>query len=367
MPVPEWLDTLWDRVVNFRTDREIDRENQRLMRKYNFGILPISEELGAHAEVAGRVSALGDAGHIYEIEPLYEEARRADIVLPGAFLLHEMLLQRLMPANLQDRNSVAGKLAPFRAAWEGHPTPFTAALYALTLHEAAYAARGTDLPDTVSDQQWADMQRHLTMARQVLDATPDTTGTCQLWHRANYDLALEEGLDFNAYQARFEAAWALDRFNLQLCENHAIRVMPRWMGRDAHDVESFARRAMAMTETRYGAGAYAMIYHGQCEMGHHELEDSLCEPALAQQGFEDLIARYGGQSLYNRHAGFSDWVGDHATVNRLFSGPLRTIVPQIWSGADDDERVTDALDTFSLARDMLDLDEDEEVPRRAAG
>jgi len=241
-------------------------------------------------------------------------------------------------------------LAPFAAFFRQHPSPFSAATYHDALRVTAFAWRGTACADDVQQGQWQKHEAFLQQADAVLDANPGPNDFS--WRISDYRRTANDG-SLSEYQARFEKAWALDRFNIDLCRSHARMIMPRWLGRDAHDLEVFARRAAEFTKERFGLGFYALIQQANTEVGSHELGDTLCDPALVKQGFEDLLERFPAPSIVNLYADMLEWMEDGEALADLLQSRFRTIVPQIWYGDTRQEKIEYCFDTLLEADEIL--------------
>lgn len=248
-------------------------------------------------------------------------------------------------------------LDSFAAYFRREPSSFSAATYADALRVTAYAWRGTACAADVNLDQAEQFDKFLRRADAVLDSQPGPDDFA--WRASDFRRGAETG-SFSEYQRRFEAAWALDRYNIDLCRNFARMIMPRWLGRDAHDLEVFARRAADLTKDRFGYGFYALIQAANTEVGEHELEDTLCDPALVKQGFEDLVARFPTPSNFNLYADMLEWMNDTEALADLLDTRFRAIVPEIWYGDTLDDKFVYAFET------LLEADEVLKVRRRPA-
>jgi len=354
------LRPIWNFVANFLDRRFLQPDRDALMAKRRFRIASSWDELGEHEATVRQVDAILQSGQIEKFEPLFRAVHGADQSLPSGCAVHEALIRRLFRTPSASPAEQEQYLAPFRAAFERAPSPFIAGLLGTALASCSDESRGADVADETSEEQWNAYFGRRAQARAVLDACPDVAGDCPIWRRADYDLALDEAQSRGAYDAAFERAWALDRHNLNLCASHGIMLLPRWVGEGPQDLEVFARRAVSLTEARFGAGAYAFIHSVQAGVGSHEASDTLCDPDLLVHGFEDLTARFPtSQSVLNRYAMTMHWIGDQAAVYRV-QKRIDTITPNIWGWSCDDEEaegLNEALDAFSSALDRFEQDE----------
>lgn len=339
---------------DFWDERQSRKDRQALMKKRRFKVAPASEELGEHEEAVRQVDRFKHSGRLEGCEPLFRAAHAASHLLPGGMLVHQQMKFRLIGEAPEKPDSQRTYLAPFHAAFDRAPSPFTAALLGEALAQCAHASRGSAWVDETSEEQWAAQDAHSYKARSILDACPDSDGTCPFWQRANYRVVIEDAASRGEVDRAFEQAWAVDRDNLTLCADYGIMMLPRWWGEGPQDLEVFARRAIAMTENRFGAGAYAFIYATQAEIGSHEVGDTLCDRDLLDRAFQDLTVRFpDSQSLLNRQITTLDWLEDYDTIYRL-QKRLTTINPDIWHWylGGEDCSVDDALDTLLVAREV---------------
>ncbi len=348
MGFKDWLEDKVDRIANFRVDRQIARDREHLTKRYGFVLGHSSDEFGAHGAWRDRVWQLHAENRLPEFQAIFNEARALDVTLPNAMPLHEALVATIMSFESGDPEAIEATLAPFRKALHDAPSPFQAALLARAVCIAAYAYRGDDVAVKVQNRDGFD--RCMQEAQAVLLAHPEPESQCPLRARAQYELVAAGPGTGNSLKNAFEQAWQLDPYNLALCERHGVFLLPRWFGRDARNLETFARQAAARTEDRFGMGAYAFIYSFHPLIGSHDAEDTLCDAELLRRGFEDLIARFDGQSLLNRYAPTMDWTGAHETVYRLFHEKIHVITRDIWSGDTPAEQMEDALEAFVAAR-----------------
>ncbi|MEB2842819.1 hypothetical protein GAO09_28225 [Rhizobiales bacterium RZME27] len=341
-------------VRGFFEDRQERKERQALMAKRQFRIASSWDELGEHEMTARAVEAIKASGEFEKFEPLFLSAHAADVTLPSGCALHEALMRRILDPAPVEPQAQRAYLAPFFAAFETRHSPHMAGLLANALIRCSDESRGADVVDETSDEQWGGYSDHRMRARQVLDACADVAGSSLLWQTADYHLAIDVvERPRDAVDAAFERVWMLDRYNLNLCADHGIILLPRWVGRGPNDLEVFARRALSVTEDRFGAGAYGFIYSIQAGVGSHDVSETLCDPDLVVRGFEDLIERFPtSQSILNRYAMAMDWIGDLQAVYRI-QKRINTINPNIWVWSFDDQAggVDDALNVFLDARD----------------
>ena len=328
------------RAAQFRAGRE------SLQKKYKFATLAYHDEpnenLAANAQIAGWLKE----GRLEPFEALYAQSERADIMLANATKLHIFQWRQLFEAFDEADGPTCDTLTePFKRWFEATRTPLAAASYASALYDAAFAYRGGRCADEVREEQWARYNERLEAGRDALAATEPAGRQSLPWLWAHYDYGLQDAGNLDEFNARFREAWSRDMSNFLICTSHGVRLLPRWLGHDARDLEGFARHAAGMTHDRFGEGMYALIYGQGYHIGSHPIGDTLCDKDRLKRGYEDLCARYPSQSMLNRFAAGMYFARDYSTCAAVFRG-MNAIVPDLWDGDTETARIEDALDTF---------------------
>lgn len=345
MKVPV-LDALKARRRNAKRAAQFRAGRERLRKTYKLATLSYHDEpqegRAANAQIAGWLAE----GRLEPFEALYAQSERADIMLANATKLHVFQWRRLLAAFDDADGPACDRLTPpFKHWFETTRTPLAAASYASALHDAAYAHRGSRSADEVREDQWARYNARLELGRDALAATAAAGRTSLPWLWAQYDYALQDAGSLDEFNARFRDAWSRDMSNVLICLSHGVRLLPRWLGHDARDLEAFARHATGMTHDRFGEGLYALIYGHGYHIGGHPIGDTLCDRDRLRRGYEDLAARFPSQSILNRFAAGMYFSRDYPTCAAVFRG-MSAIVPELWDGATETARIEDALDTF---------------------
>lgn len=350
MPILSF-DAIRDKVNGARRARRFAAGRKRLMKEHGYAILPLREEPPGFRDERDRIALWQSQDCLERFEPLYAAAAREDAMLCNGLKLYLFQWNTLFDDFGDDGDDCDRRCAPFAAWWERTHSPLSAAAYAKALHHTAFAYRGGGTVDETSETQWAGFNARLEQGREILAASAEHAGDLLPWHWPHYDLAQHQGGSFEEFHASFMRAWSLDTSNWTLCRSHGVRLLPRWYGEDARDLEHFARHAASLTQDRFGAGMYALIYERGYHIGAHEIGDTVCDIELFKRGFEDLVERYPCQSLYNRWASGLYFAEQYRSCERVFKTRIKAIVPEIWSGDDRDEQIKDALDTFYVVTD----------------
>ncbi|MFK0206332.1 hypothetical protein [Agrobacterium sp. NPDC090283] len=354
------LGILRDRMLPRRRAASADQNlspHERLVRDYDLHLVELHDEIPRLIPQRDAMRAAWRRRDFLAYHQAFEAARQADGIAengkPHYSLVKEWFLDEFLTIPDDDDAGLRHEtlLEAFEGFFRQHPSPFSAATYADALRMTAFTWRGTEYGHDVRQEQWQKYEAFLLKADEVLDSCPGPDDFA--WRISDYRRAANDG-SIEEFQERFEAAWAQDRYNIDLCRSHARMIMPRWLGRDEHDLEVFARSAAELTKDRFGLGFYALIQQANTEVGDHELAGTLCDPALVKQGFEDLLARFPAPSLVNYYADMLEWMEDKEALADLLQSRFRTIVPQIWYGDTREEKIAYAFDTLLEAAEVVD-------------
>jgi len=327
-----------------------------LLKDYGIGSLFLHDEIprlyGERDAMRRAWQARDFSAYRAAFEAALAEGDLAENGKPRHALVKDWFLEEFMAIPYSDDAGPRHEalLEGFATYFHREPSPFSAATYADALRITAYAWRGTACAADVNMDQADQFRRFLRQADEVLDSQPGPDDFA--WCASHFRRGAETG-SLTEYQRRFEAAWAQDRYNIDLCRNYARMIMPRWLGRDAHDLEVFARRAAELTKDRFGYGFYALVQQTNTDVGDHEFDDTLCDPALVKQGFEDLVARFPMPSNFNLYADMLEWMNDTEALADLLETRFRTIVPEIWYGDTLDDKFVYAFETLAEADEVL--------------
>lgn len=329
---------------------------EQLVRDYDLYLMDLHDEIPSLLPQRNAMRAAWLEQDFAAYQNAFEEARASGVIAENGKPLYALvsdwflepfqsLSSRETALSLQDE-----MLDAFRAYFERSPSPFSAAIYADALRTTAFKRRSTTYGHLVRLDQWRSRDALLTEADVVLDSHADPENFS--WRMSDYRRSANEGR-FEVFQQRFEDAWRLDRYNVDLCRSHARMLLPRWLGRDEHDLENFARQAVELTKDRYGLGFYALIQQANTEVGDHTLRDTLCDPAMVKQGFEDLLLRFPAPSVMNLYADMLEWMGDTQALADLLETRFRILVPQVWYGETRSDKISYIFATLLEAADAL--------------
>lgn len=317
------------------------------------GLRAASEEdlYGAHYPLFAQVSALPDGGTVAEFEALYQAAWESKESFPNGDRVYGRLQGWLVPVGEDVDDGDLSFVDPYARWFRDDPSPVSAALYATALHGAAFEMRGGAFSHETSARQWRGYEFYTGQATQILLSHEEEGSDHPLWKAARYNLTKSDGTMRSERRRLFEELWEMDVYNLSLIRDQMRMLLPRWFGRDPGEADRFARRALAVTEDRFGAGAYALAYWEYTSVGSLTVDDTHMDTALARQGFRDLLQLCGHDlQTINRFARTMSWANDEATVLEVFNSGLRLIDPSAWDGDTDEEAVDLALRAYMWAK-----------------
>ena len=347
MKVPV-IGELRQKLKDKRAARQRAAARDALAKQFAFETIALRDEppecRAANADMARWI----EAGTMEPFEALYLASERADRMLANAQKMHVFLWQRLFDAfDAADGPGSDRLTEPFRRWFEAKRSPIAAAAYATALYHTAFAYRGGSFAADVREEQWAEYNKRLEIGRDALAATQAEGRACQPWLWAFYDYGRQDVSSLDEFNERFREAWSRDMSNTSLCVSHGIRLLPRWYGHDASDLEAFARHATGMTQDRFGDGMYALIYGYGYHIGAHAIGDTACDRERMKRGYEDLAERFSAQSILNRYAAGMYFSRDYNACASAFRR-MKAIVPELWLGSTREKQVADALETLRV-------------------
>lgn len=203
------------------------------------------------------------------------------------------------------------ELNRLEAALAGRPDDhFLAGITAHSHVEMAWALRGGDAADTVSEAGWEGYARHIQRAAEIMEPFDAQTLDSPYVALINHVIAPNLENAAEALDQSFDICMALDPYDWDVMARHAFHLLPRWYG-DYDQIEVKARSTMALTQATAGASAYAAFYLGV--LSEDEGAIMMVEPPLLLQGLRDMIDH--GER-------------DPAQVNKLIATCFRAFAPQ---------------------------------------
>lgn len=308
------------------------------------------EKYGAFAPLKFNVEYMPEQGRLAELEPLFLQAWQSKERLPSGTRVYAALLEWVHADSPEGPNDIAEYLAPFEAEFQRDPSSFTAALYAHALHHAAFAARGRAFADDTSPQQWSGYAALTSQATDVLFSVANVADDDAAWWDTRYAISQSDGTSGSEREQILSTLIALDEGNNDTFATAMLFALPRWFGESAQDADLVAHRARAAMEAEWGAGGYSLAYYSLTGTGGHEVDDTVMDVTLAEQGFRDLMARNPSIAIQNAFARTMSWANAESVVNEIFDSGLRAIDPVAWDGDDEEEGVALATRAYMWAR-----------------
>lgn len=329
---------------------------ERIVRDYDLTLIELDDEIPRLVPAREAMFAAWRDRDFAAYKAAFNTAHRSGEIVesgrPLYSLVKDWFFRELFDSADEGGSRFAAAIRAFESFYTYAPSAFSAATFADVLRLVGYHVRGTDYITSTPGQSLGDLRSCLQASGALLDTFAREGETDFAWRLADARRAADQG-DLAHFKQRFEAAWALDRYNVDLCRAHARMLMPRWLGRDAHDLEVFARQAMDLTKDRFGRGLYALIQQSNTDVGEHELEHTLCEPQLVKEGFDDLMQRFPAPSIVNLYADMLEWMRDEQGLADLLRDRYRVIVPQVWYGDTRADKIEYAFATLAEADEAL--------------
>ena len=220
-------------------------------------------------------------------------------------------------------------LKQWKTASPGSITAPVALGYALASY--AWVARGSQVARQVGDENWRDMRERLAQARAVLVEARSLPRTCPGWWMATLKVALGEDWDRSIYEQLFHEAIQREPTFDGYYEQKAIRLLPRWGGRDG-EWEAFADSAADQTPAPLGDQRYArIIWSAQRYIDANVFEESRASWDRTNRGFEALVTAYPGSLELRSAFAFLAWqAADQPTARQQFVELGPRIDPGVW-------------------------------------
>lgn len=218
------------------------------------------------------------------------------------------------------------------------------ALYAKALLEIAYLHRGANWLQALSSTGGEYLAQYAELARDVFADTAPRAADCPLWHRARFQCGPSDGCEADELQQRFESALSFDAAEQGLYIDRAMQLLPRWYGSFA-ELETFARRVNAETQSHLGGTLYARIY---CTIARAEhLPDTDVDWVCLKDSLDAWFEASSSQHMLNEYAALADLFRDEDTLARLLETRITSFYPQAWFSA---EQAADVFSRLTLRK-----------------
>lgn len=183
-----------------------------------------------------------------------------------------------------------------------------AACYASALHNVGYSHRGTGWADTVSRDDWKQLNNYKDMAREVFRETAQRHSDHWYWREAYLKFGITEDWNHKDRWRCFEKAIEKQPYSASIYQNFAYQLLPRWHGdfKQLHEVCLHAYRA---TQSKYGTLLYLILFN-QIFSSEEGDVGILLSPEIAKQICNECIDKGDDWNLTLAAALFA-WVGEH--------------------------------------------------------
>jgi hypothetical protein len=348
MGLRDFIGDMHDRVMRRFVDTP---RRDRFLQKHGIGVISMFDEDPAFTPHKAAVDAVLASGRLEDFIDLNDAAFAEGLMLTNACPAHKLQRDYLWIRLDEGPGGKQQAVALWDEACRRKPGPAVAAMLANSLDAVGWEHRGYDFGGPASDRDdelWGEFGAR---ARDVMHRHEQDGPSNRTWRRMRFSLSVGEDITRAALDARFEAAWADDKRDVGLLAGYANALLPRWFGENEGDVDRFARQISEETKDVFGTGAYALIYGFNTSIGSHEPEDTLVDPALLIESFEDLVQRFPAPGVLNLYVKTLAWLGDDRHLNKAYAiarNRMKMIVPEVWDGDTLAERLEDAEDALDL-------------------
>ncbi|MBI3736650.1 right-handed parallel beta-helix repeat-containing protein, partial [Candidatus Sumerlaeota bacterium] len=251
----------------------------------------------------------------------------------GEWQLKYLYSQLVLPRREGRKDYLQKQIDQIKKWIEHKPDSITArTALAQNYIDMAWAWRGSDTANHVTDEGWNGFYKYLGEAKKVIEeAEKQQEKDPQLyaeWVTLGMGLGLDRAEMDEIVRRGMEAAP-----NYQpLHRSMAVYLMPRWHGQRG-DAEKYARQIAAQTKATDGDGLYAQIalqmldYSGAGDY----LADFKFDYDRIKQGFEDIQKTYGESAYITNNFCFMAVVhSDRPTAKTLFAKIGEDFEPEVW-------------------------------------
>lgn len=309
-----------------------------------------AEKYGKFASLKFDVEVMAEQGRLNELQPLFDQAWESKDRLPNGERIYSAILGWVQVDAPEETSEISEYLAPFAAEFERNPSSFSASIYAEALHNAAFAARGTEYANNTSNRQFGEHDNFTAQALAVLHSITDVAEDDAAWWNTRYSLTQSEvGTDEGRLEI-FTKLISLDPGNITAFNKAMVLALPRWFGKSEADADQIARWAMEANQELWGAGGYAIAYWALTDTEDLDATDTAIDVALAEQGFRDLLERAPSISKTNMFAQTMSWASAEPVVKEIFEAGLQAIDPLAWDAESEEQGVELAARAYHWAK-----------------
>jgi hypothetical protein len=304
------------------------------------GALDASPEIVLRSEDATRVRFGGEierlllANQFEALDSMAESLRTPQAKWPNGgwklrtFYNHGFDLS-LRNASEKDWQAHLRRLRQWKAQSPNSITAPVALAYALVGY--AWEARGDQLAREVTEEGWRGMRDRLAQSRMVLVEARRLPRVCPGWWMAAQKVALGESWDRRIYEELFtEAIRTAPTFDAYY-DLKAIRLLPRWGGRDG-EWEAFADSAANQVPPPLGDQRYArIVWSIQRYTSENIFQESRISWDRTNRGFEELVKAYPASLELRSAFAYLAWqAADQPTLRQQFIELGTRIDPGVW-------------------------------------
>jgi len=209
-------------------------------------------------------------------------------------------------------------LQKWASTYPESPTPSIA--IAETYVNYAWAARGADYANTVTERGWKVFGERIELAKSHLAEAARLKTKCPHWYRVMQAIALAEGWTRTQARELFDRAVAFEPDYLQFYREYAYFLFPKWYGNEG-DTEKFAEEVAKRLRGQQGDFIYFEIAsYLMCSVDLSESHMPDMSWAKIKSGYEAMEKLYGVSDLkVNRFAFMAFVARDKAALKEALT------------------------------------------------
>jgi hypothetical protein len=275
------------------------------------------EDSVAAKSLHAKVAAMLLRGNYDEIDRLAEKLRSEKTRLPGGVwkLLH--LYEGL---RAPDRSHPEDQIARLNAWIAARPQSITPRVALAEVYlKYAWAARGSGLADTVTDDGWRLFAERAAKAKKVLDDSTNLTPMCPEWFSKMQTVALAQDWDAERTAALFEQAIKFEPDYIYFYNAYTHYLLPKWDGKPGDDA-AFAKKSADAVGGPKGDFLYFHIGMAVLATNNGKVDTEDMDWGRLQRGYQALIGLYGVTNFDTNQLAMFAWrFHDRAVASEAFA------------------------------------------------
>ncbi|MFA9262879.1 MAG: hypothetical protein ACEQSB_06055 [Undibacterium sp.] len=209
--------------------------------------------------------------------------------------------------------------------------------YADFMTDFAWKAWGSGSSSEVTPEGWKLFSDRLAKADTIL-AESKSLPSCPAWWGVRIQVAMGQNESPEDCKKLFHEAKALYPTNYKIDEQYYIYLLPRWHGTTG-EWEAVAEREIERPDG-LGFAAYAKVVMMMTSYYFNIFDEARISWEQTQKGCEQLCATYpDSKDLLNDYCHLAVLASDWPSANRLLDQIGEDVIPKIWGGINEFERL----------------------------